>query len=112
MLTTARAATSSRSGTATAEIPVQFALRQNQPNPFSALTTIRFELPVGAVVRLEVFDAQGRRVEKLASRYFPAGYHSVTWNPAGDRQSGPGVYFYRMEAGPFRDRKKMVLLAN
>jgi hypothetical protein len=72
----------------------------------------QFELPVGAVVRLDVFDAQGRRVEKLASRYFPAGYHSVTWNPAGARQAGPGVYFYRMEAGPFHDRKKMVLLTN
>jgi hypothetical protein len=36
----------------------------------------------------------------------------VTWDP---RQSdagrvGPGVYFYRMQAGTFRDRKKLVLM--
>lgn len=94
----------------TETLPTRFALRQNQPNPLRATTTIRFDLPVGAMVRLEVFDAQGRRIETLASRYFPPGYQSLIWNPgAGGHHAG--VYFYRLEAGPFRDRKKMVLLS-
>ena len=93
--------------------PAVFALEQNRPNPFSQRTTIRFQLPVGEAVKLELFDAQGRRVRTLASHYFPAGSHSVEWDHTNsDGQSaGPGIYFYRMEAGPFRDRKKMVLLA-
>jgi len=92
-------------------IPTRFALRQNRPNPFNATTTVWFDLPVGAMVRLEVFDAQGRRIETLANRYFPPGSHAVPWNPsAGGRRIGPGVYFYRLDAGTFRDRKKMTLI--
>jgi hypothetical protein len=66
---------------------------------------------VGAMVRLEVFDAQGRRVGMLANRYFPPGSHAVPWNPsAGGRRIGPGVYFYRLDAGAFHDRRKMTLI--
>jgi hypothetical protein len=94
-------------------LPVRFALRQNQPNPFASSTMIRFDLPVGANVKLDVFDAQGRRVRTLANHYFAAGYQSVSWNPAIDYggRLGPGVYFYRIQAGAFRDRKKLVLMA-
>ncbi len=111
-LVTPREAALLRSGPTGAAIPTAFALRQNRPNPFAGTTTIRFELPVGAVVRFEVFDAQGRRVETLANRYFSAGYHAVEWNhgTGSGRLLGPGVYFYRIQAGPFRDRKKMVLV--
>jgi hypothetical protein len=91
--------------------PARFALYQNQPNPFSARTTLRFDLPVGAMVRLEVFDAQGRHVAMLANRYFPAGSHAVPWSPStGGARLGPGIYFYRIQAGGFRQRRKMILL--
>ncbi len=95
----------------TMALPLRFALHQNQPNPFSAHTTIRFDLPSGAMVRLEVFDVSGRRVKVLAHHYYPPGYQAIEWdqrNDAGGRV-GPGVYFYRIEAGPLRDRKKMAL---
>jgi hypothetical protein len=93
------------------DIPTRFSLYQNRPNPFQAGTAIHFDLPVGAMVRLEVFDAQGRRVGLPANRFFPAGRHSVNWGP-GESGARPnaGVYFYRISAGSFRDRKKMVLL--
>ena len=93
-------------------IPASFALRQNQPNPFNARTTIRFELPMATMVRMEVFDLQGRRLQVLADRLYAPGYHSVEWDQrtrSGD-SAKPGLYFYRIQAGPFRDRKKMVLL--
>jgi hypothetical protein len=95
-------------------LPVRFALRQNQPNPFRSRTTIHFDLPVGAVVRLELFDAQGRRVNTLANGFFAAGYQSVTWDPLQNESGrvGGGVYFYRIQAGSFRDRKKLVLMGN
>jgi hypothetical protein len=92
-----------------ASTPVHFALHQNEPNPFSARTAIRFDLPVGAIVRLEVFDAGGRRIETLANHYFGAGHQSVTWDPRA-RRNGPGIYFYRIEAGPFRARMTAVLV--
>jgi hypothetical protein len=105
-------ATRQRRAAAGAALPVRFALHPNVPNPFTATTTIRFDLPVGAIVRLDVFDVAGRRVSVLANHYFPPGYHALEWNrrtPSG-LAAGAGVYFYRLEAGPWRDRKKMVLL--
>jgi hypothetical protein len=95
-----------------AALPLRFALHPNQPNPFGSRTTIRFDLPVGAMVRLEVFDVAGRRVSVLANHYFPAGYHALAWDgrtPSG-LAAGAGVYYCRIEAGPWRERKAMVLL--
>lgn len=93
-------------------LPRVFALRQNQPNPFSALTHINFELPVGSPVVIEVFDAQGRHVRKLTSGSFAAGYHVADWDHRSDAGDlvRPGVYLYRMRAGRFRAQRKMILL--
>ncbi|HET7225330.1 MAG TPA: FlgD immunoglobulin-like domain containing protein [Candidatus Eisenbacteria bacterium] len=93
-------------------LPRSFALRQNQPNPFRGTTAIHFDLPVGQVVRLEIFDAQGRRVRTLANRYYPAGSHVVSWDQRDDNGTAvrPGLCFYRIETQVFRDRKKMVIL--
>jgi galactose oxidase-like protein len=93
-------------------LPAVFALRQNQPNPFEARTTIGFDLPTGAVVRLEVFDVAGRRLRVLADCYYAPGYYTVEWDKRTTSGSsvGPGMYFYRIQAGPFRARRKMVLL--
>lgn len=91
---------------------VEFALHQNQPNPFAATTTIGFALPTASRVRLEVFDLLGRRVRTLVNAQYPAGEHQVVW----DRRTTegplarPGLYFYGIEAGPMRGRKKMALL--
>jgi len=63
-------------------------------------------------VRLEVFDAMGRRVRMLADGPYPAGFHAQVWDQrdAQGRAVAAGVYLYRIQAGPFRDKRKMVLL--
>ena len=62
-------------------------------------------------VRLEVFDAQGRLVRAFRSRE-PAGRRRLEWDLADSRgQLVPaGVYTYRMRAGAFEARRKMVVL--
>jgi hypothetical protein len=93
-------------------LPKVFALRQNLPNPFAATTTIRFALPVASRVRLEVFDLLGRRVHTLASAFYPPGEHEVEWNrrTTNGALASPGLYFYRMDAGQYREKKRMVIL--
>ncbi|MEP7028941.1 MAG: FlgD immunoglobulin-like domain containing protein, partial [Candidatus Eisenbacteria bacterium] len=72
------------------------------PNPFRAggTTTLRFALAQSADVRLEVFDAAGRRVVTLLDRGLAAGPGEATWDGADarGRQVAPGVYFYRLSA--------------
>jgi hypothetical protein len=84
-----------------------FALNQNYPNPFNPTTTIRYDLPEAAVVKLSVFNTLGQEVRTLVNTAEPAGERSVQFN-ASDLPSG--VYIYRITAGSFTDVKKMILL--
>ncbi|RPH90895.1 MAG: hypothetical protein EHM72_18570 [Calditrichaeota bacterium] len=81
------------------EIPAEFALYQNAPNPFNDWTLIAFDLPEEGEVRLTVYDIRGRETAVLANRLFPVGSHCEWWD-ATDESGQPiasGVYFYRLE---------------
>jgi len=87
-------------------------LAQNSPNPFNPATTIRFSLAEKVSVVLAVYDARGRVVRTLMRRELTPDVYSVTWD--GTNNNGmpvsSGVYFYRLDAGTFRQVRKMVLL--
>jgi hypothetical protein len=75
------------------------------PNPFRAGTTVRFRLGEAGFARVEVFDATGRRVERLLERWLPAGGHSATFLGEG---LPSGLYHVRVSAG---DRVRTVKVA-
>jgi hypothetical protein len=90
-------------------IPRQFILEQNYPNPFNPATIISFQLPLGGVTALEIFDIQGRLISRLIERHLPAGEYQVEWQP--DLSLASGIYFYRLELkNLFQVTKKMILL--
>jgi hypothetical protein len=94
-------------------VPTATALLTAYPNPFSRATTIRYELAEGSPVRLEVFDLQGRRIRVLENApHREPGLYERDW--AGCDESGQrvpvGIYFYRLEAGPFTATRKLVLI--
>jgi photosystem II stability/assembly factor-like uncharacterized protein len=88
-------------------VPTAFGLSQNYPNPFNPNTTIEFAVPVQTKVTLKVYDLMGREVETLADKVYLPGFHRVNWQPRG---LASGVYFYRMQAGNFVQRKELMLL--
>ncbi len=102
-------------------IPIRFSLEQNYPNPFSKgsggnpTTTIKYSIPEMGIlqttslqnVRLEVYDALGRRVATLVNGQKSPGEYSVQFN-ANDLASG--IYFYTLRAGNFVTTKKMILM--
>jgi hypothetical protein len=90
-----------------ATLPSSYALHQNYPNPFNPRTQISFSLPQASHVTLEIYNVLGQRVATLADGDLEAGHHTVSWDAAG---LASGVYFYRLTAGQFTDRKKMLLL--
>jgi hypothetical protein len=73
-------------------------LEQRGPNPFSASTTIRYELPERSRVELAIFDVAGRLVERLEAGWAHAGLHETVWNrSAGEgSRAASGVYFCRL----------------
>ena len=88
------------------EVPSSFALKQNFPNPFNPVTSIRFDIPKSSLVRISVFDIMGREVEVLANENVSAGKYEVKWDAS---KYASGVYFYRLIAGDFNQTKKMIL---
>ena len=92
--------------------PLSFRLHQNHPNPFNPVTTLRYDLPEDAVVNITIYDMMGRVVSNLVSSQQRAGYKSVQWNATNNtgQPVSAGLYLYLIEAGEFRQTKKMVLL--
>ena len=84
----------------------------NYPNPFNPITTLRYDLPEDAFVRITVYDMLGKVVSNLLSTNQSSGNKSLQWN-ATNNQGQPvstGLYLYTIEVGDFRQTKKMVLL--
>jgi hypothetical protein len=97
----------------TTQLPREFALGPNAPNPFARSTVIRFDLPVSSRVSLRIFNVQGRLVRTLSDEMIQAGRHERRWNGRDDRgcSVAAGVYFYRLQAKDFDRTRKMILLS-
>lgn len=89
------------------EIPLEFSMGQNYPNPFNPVTRVSFALPEKAHVRLAVFDMLGRTVRLQLDDEMKAGVHATTVD-ASDLPSG--VYFLSMQAGDYRETRKMTVM--
>jgi len=92
--------------------PSSFKLYSNYPNPFNPVTTLRYDLPEDGLVNITIYDMLGNVVNNLVNTKQSSGYKSVQWN-ATDNLGQPvsvGVYLYSIEAGDFRQTKKMILL--
>lgn len=82
-------------GVSDRQIPAEYTLLQNYPNPFNPSTVIRYGLPSGSIVKLEIYNSLGQKITTLVEGELEAGYHETEWY-AGRVTSG--VYFYRFEA--------------
>ncbi len=93
-------------------VPANFALGQNLPNPFNAVTAIKYELPTDATVTLEVYTVLGQKVATLVNGDQEAGYRTVVWDGNDDegRAVPSGIYFYKISAGDFSATRKMTLM--
>ncbi len=87
--------------------PTTFTLHENYPNPFNPVTTIRYELPIRAEVKLTIYNIMGQEVAVLVNGKRVAGEHKVIWN-AGNLPSG--IYFYCLKTPGKQITKKLVVL--
>ncbi len=89
-----------------------FLLYPNYPNPFNPSTTIAYELPHANHVRLSIYNLRGELIRDLVEAFQPAGVFSVVWD--GKKNDGQtaasGIYLTRIEAGLFRQNRKMMLI--
>lgn len=94
-----------------------FQLLSNYPNPFNPETWMPYTLGKTEDVVIKIYSAEGQLVRTLDLGHKPAGVYTGRdqagyWDGAnqnGERVSS-GVYYYRMEAGTFKQVRKMVIL--
>ncbi len=100
-------------------LPQDFSLGQNFPNPFNPTTTIPFkvkslEFGVGRPIytTLIIYNILGQEVRTLVDENLNSGIYQVIWDAKNDRgeKVPSGVYFYRLKSGDVSEVRKMVLL--
>jgi hypothetical protein len=106
-----------KDGRGSLELPREYDLGQNFPNPFNPSTTIGYALPQSGRVKLTVHDVLGRLVATLVDEHHAAGRFTAAWDgsTAAGAQASSGLYFYRIEITPesgaaYTATRKMVLL--
>ncbi len=89
-------------------VPKNFELFQNFPNPFNPTTLITYSVPKNnSKITLKVYNILGKEIATLVDKTQNVGNYSVSFN-ANDLPSG--VYFYQLKSGNFIQTKKMVLM--
>ncbi len=89
-------------------LPVDFSLDQNFPNPFNPSTTIRINVAELTPVSLKIYNSIGQLIATLIdNQILSKGTHLVSWKA---ESLSSGVYFYSLEAGGKSITKKMMLI--
>lgn len=86
---------------------VRYFLAQNYPNPFNFGTTIEYEILHFVNASLKVYDMLGREVKTLLNEKQKPGKYKVFLS---SEHLSSGVYFYVLNAGDFREAKRMVII--
>lgn len=93
-------------------IPEQFILHDNYPNPFNLITNITYEISKKSLVHLIIYNITGKKITSLVEHIEEPGYYSIEW--AGKDSNGipvgSGVYFYRLQVENSVVTRKMILL--
>ncbi len=89
------------------EIPTEYNLFQNFPNPFNPTTMIKYSVPTREFVSLKIYDVLGNEIADLVNENKEAGNYEVSF----DASNYPsGLYIYSITAGSFNQVRKMMLL--
>lgn len=88
------------------QVPQEYFLHQNFPNPFNPTTSIEYTTQKPGYATIKIYNLAGQEIVTLTSGYHDAGSHKTTWEAKG---LPGGIYFYRLQAGAFSVTKKLVL---
>jgi hypothetical protein len=94
------------------DLPKEYKLSNNYPNPFNPETIINYQLPKSVHVEIKIYNTLGQEIRTLLNEKRNAGYHQVIWD--GKDNSGKtvstGTYLYQMKTNDFVEVKKMTFI--
>ena len=94
------------------QMPKEFLLEQNFPNPFNSQTNIHYSLSEASSVELIIYDIMGSIVKRITNEFQLPGEYSALWD--GKNEFGisvsSGTYFYELKTDGIQKAKKMIML--
>ena len=88
------------------QTPVVFELYQNEPNPFTRNSVIRFTLPYAGEYTLKIFDATGKELRRITDQ----GQKGLNEELIESADLTPGMMYYQLSFDKFVSNKKMILV--
>ncbi|HRJ98232.1 MAG TPA: choice-of-anchor B family protein [Ignavibacteria bacterium] len=88
-------------------IPEEFNLYQNFPNPFNPVTSLKFDIPKSGIVKLELYDSKGAFVSEILNEFRTAGSYELNYNASA---LSSGIYFCTMSFSGIRRSIKISLI--
>ncbi len=93
------------------DLTIEPKLEVSQPNPFSKLTLIRFQIARRGMISLKVYDTGGKLIKTLKQSIENPGEYSFIWDgtDANNNPLASGIYFLRLMVKDYRVTKKIIL---
>ena len=88
-------------------LPVEFELSQNWPNPFNPSTSIGYYLPESGIVKVSVYNIMGELVHSKQPEFVQQGHHIIKFDGS---HLPSGVYILNVTFARQRRSIKMLLL--
>jgi hypothetical protein len=84
-----------------------YQLLQNYPNPFNPSTLISYQIPSSGLVKLSVYDMNGRMIKELINTYQNSGSYSINFNAS---EYSSGAYYYKLNVNGNQLSRSMLLI--
>ena len=88
-------------------LPEDFGLVKNYPNPFNPNTTIEYYLGESGMVTMNVYDVNGKLIDSIVNTYQVSGKHSIIWQP---NNISSGMYYISLVQGMNIDKMKLMYI--
>ena len=88
-------------------LPEDFGLVKNYPNPFNPNTTIEYYLGESGMVTMNVYDVNGKLIDSIVNTYQVSGKHSIIWQP---NNISSGMYYINLVQGMNIDKMKIMYI--
>ena len=88
-------------------LPEDFGLVKNYPNPFNPNTTIEYYLGESGMVTMNVYDVNGKLIDSIVNTYQVSGKHSIIWQP---NNISTGMYYINLVQGMNIDKMKLMFI--
>lgn len=94
------------------DLPKEFHLHANHPNPFNPFTRIDFSVAGESPVKISIYSILGQHMKTLMDQRCSPGKHSVSWDGRDEKGAvvSGGVYLYQMQYGSLSMTRKMLFM--